>query len=62
MRLLHLVFVWGGAQRGGGLIAVSRGFSASVGGVFMLAGEAGRWAIIPWGWDTFLMFPYMLRS
>ena len=41
MRLLHLVFVWGGAQRGGGLITVSRGFSASVGGVFTLAGRLG---------------------
>ena len=41
MPLLHLVFVWGGARRGGGLIAVSHGFSAGIGGAFILAGGLG---------------------
>ena len=40
---LALVFVWGGALRvgGGGFISIFRGFFASVGGVFVLAGGLG---------------------
>ena len=37
---MALGFVWGGARRGGALVSVSgfRGFSASVGKAFILAG------------------------
>ena len=59
-----LVFVWGGARRraaGRGLISVFRGFSASVGGAFFLAG-AGCWAIILCGFENFLIFSNFLRS
>ena len=37
---LAVVFVWGGAS-GGGLISVFRGFSAGIGGAFILAGGLG---------------------
>ena len=36
-----VVFVWGGALHGGGLISVFYGFFASIGGIFLLAGELG---------------------
>ena len=43
---------------GRGVIAIFRGFFASAGGIFVLAGGrgggAGHWAIIVWGLDTFL--------
>ena len=48
---------------GKGLISVFQGFSASIGKAFILAGGgggAGRWAIILWGLDTFLIFPNFL--
>ena len=43
----------------GGLISVFRGFFASIGGVFILAGGLGA-GIILWGLDTFLLFPNFL--
>ena len=57
--------MWGCAPRGGGggLVAIFRGVFASAGGAFVFArGEAGHSAIIPWGLDTFLIFPNFLRS
>ena len=36
-----VVFVLGGALHGGGLISVFYGFFASIGGIFLLAGELG---------------------
>ena len=54
---LAVVFVWGGAS-GGSLISVFRGFSAGIGGAFILA---GGWALgcHPMGFRHFLNF---LRS
>ena len=47
-----------GVARGrGGLVSVFHEFSAGIGETFILAGGTGRWAIILWGLDTFLMFP-----
>ena len=43
-----------------GLVSVFHEFSAGIGGAFILAGGTGRWAIILWGLDTFLMFPDFL--
>ena len=60
---LALVFMWGGALRGGG------GVNCYFSGRFcyywrnvQFGGETGRWANIPWGLDTFLIFPNFLRS
>ena len=43
-----------------GLVSVFHEFSAGIGGAFVLAGGTGRWAIILWGLDIFLMFPNFL--
>ena len=48
------------AHGGRGLVAVFWGSFASVGKFFILAGGAGRWVIVPWGLDTFLIFPNIL--
>ena len=54
------------AHSGKVLVSVFREFSAAVvragGGVFAGGGGAGRWAIILWGLDTFLMFSNFLIS
>ena len=39
---LALVFVWGGAQWGGGFVSVFWEFFASIGGAFILAGGLGN--------------------
>ena len=48
----------------GGLIAIFWDFFANAGEIFILAGGrgggAGRWAIILWSLDTFLIFPIFL--
>ena len=44
------------------LISVFRGVSASAGRSFHFGGGPGRWAIIPWGLDNFLIFPNFLGS
>ena len=44
-----------------GSISVFREFYASINGVLISAG-GGRWAIILWGLDTFLIFSNFLRS
>ena len=55
--------MWNSAQRGG-FHFIFREFCSSVGGAVVLAGGwalgAGRWAIILWGLDSFLMFPNVL--
>ena len=51
-----MVFVWGGARGGGGVISVFHGFSGSVGGAFVLVvgglggglSFCGVWAL-SWG-------------
>ena len=47
--------------RSGGLIAVFGDFVAIIGEIFILAGGAGRWAIILWGLKTFQIFPNFLN-
>ena len=44
------------AHCGGCLVAILRGFFASVGGLLVFAVGSGDWAVILWGLYTFLIF------
>ena len=52
------------AHSGKVLVSVFQEFSAGFvkAGGGGLCGGAGRWVIIPWGLDTFLIFPNFLIS
>ena len=49
-------------HRGWGLIAIFRNSFASTSEIFILSGGAGRWAIILWGLETFLIYPNFVGS
>ena len=44
------------------LISIFQEFSSNIHKAFILAGGAGRWAIVLWGLDRFLIFPNFLIS
>ena len=55
-------FCVGQRAEGGILWLLFGAFLLLSGGPFALAGENGHWAVILWSLDTFLIFPYFLRS
>ena len=51
-----------GWRAAGGGLNFYWGFSAGIGGAFILVGGAGRWAVVLWVLGTFLVFHNLLGS